>query len=288
MRRIVIAVGSVTWMLATATLGAAFTHVTEYSTNLDNYRVCAGDEPLGTCAYEDVRSPSVYHLTNGTKGTLVYTGTVAKVRIDAIELDTNHPAYPCVTQSYHCVPSSGGTCPKKCEGPRGEGTNPPCCATDAECQALACDGGPQDDRGCLAPAPAPAECRKVDDSRHWSAVFRGNDAEYECPVGVPCPFLLRGDDDSGCMVVCDFTLESAGSATSGSVNNSSVSCQTTGACWYTPAFNHVEIRDPEGNVVAIPKWGNAKIIEGFPSQSDDPAKIGDACRTEVPPPADCP
>jgi hypothetical protein len=53
------------------------------------------------------------------------------------------------------------------------------------------------------------------------------------------------------------------------------------------AFNHVEIRDPEGNVVAGPKWGNAKIIS-FPSQSDDPAKIGDACRTEVPPPADCP
>jgi hypothetical protein len=285
MRRLMIAVAGAICVLGQASSGSAVTHVSELSTNLDNYRVCAGDSPLDTCAYADVRSPSVYHLTNNTKGTVVYNGTTAKIRIDSIELDTRHPNYSCVSQSYTCSADNASPCTKKCKGPRGDLPYPSsCCATDADCQAVACNGGPQDDRACSTAN----DCLKLDDSRHWNVVLRGNENAYTCPSGPPCQFQLHGDaDGTGCMIACDFTLDVAGSPTIGSVNNNSVSCQMSGDCWYTPNFHHVEIVDPDGNVVAIPKVGNVTIYENFLS-SDDPAKFGDACRTQNPPPADCP
>ncbi len=281
MNRAMIAAASVIWMLANASTGAALTHTSDYTSNLDNYRVCTGDQPLETCGYDDVRAPSLYHLTNGTKGTVVYTGTVAKIRIDSLELDTNHPSWQCVSQSYPCVSGTCGATGKNCQAGPKQGD---CCSSNADCTALACDGGPLDDAACTAHS----KCVELDGSKNWSVVLRGNNAAYECSGGIPCSFELQGDGATGCIVACDFALDVAGSATIGSVNLNSVSCQMSGDCWYTPSFHHAEILDPDGNVLAIPSVGNAKVIQGYPSDDDDPAKIGDACRTQAPPPGDCP
>lgn len=260
----------------------AFTHVTEYGTNLDNYRYCAGADPLATCSYENTRSPSSYHLTRNSKASVSFNGTSAKLRIDSVEVDTTHPAWPCLSQSYSCGTTGGGGCQsgKVCQaGPSAS----QCCVSDADCQAVACNGGPQDDTACNTDA----SCAKIDGSKHWTVVLRGNQASFVIGQPLPLPFLLRGDDDTGCMMACDFGIEVAGSTAIGTVNSNGLACQMSGDCMAVPTFHHVEILDPDGHVLAVPAWGTAQIVEGFPMTTGDPAKTGDACLTITPKPADC-
>jgi hypothetical protein len=261
---------------------SAFNHVTDYSTNLDNYRYCSGGDPLATCSYDNTRAPSAFHLTRNSKASLSYNNGIAKLRIDSLEVDTTHKPWPCVSQSYSCGTSGGGGCQsgKVCQaGP----STASCCVTDADCGAVACNGGPQHDTACTNDA----SCEKIDGSKHWTAVFRGNQASFVTGQPLPIPFLLRGDDETGCMMACDFTIETAGSTAIGTVNSNGLTCQMSGDCMMVPTFHHVEIIDPDGQVMAIPAWGTAQIVEGFPMTKGDPAKVGDACLTVVPKPGDC-
>ena len=91
-------------MLATATLGAAFTHVTEYSTNLDNYRGLRGRRaPRHVCVRGRAITERLPPHQTAPRDLGLHRDPSPRFGIDAIELDTNHPRIPSATQSYHCV-----------------------------------------------------------------------------------------------------------------------------------------------------------------------------------------
>lgn len=141
----------------------------------------------------------------------------------------------------------------------------------ATCVAPTCTGGPRAHKKCGGVEPA---CTNVADSTGWSVVFRGNQSWAENVSGNVRPYL-QGDGDSGCMKVCDFNLNS-----SGAINGNTFSCSLSGPCSAVETFHHVEIRDPNDEIVGIPTIGNAVMnfdgAGGF--LPGDPARVGDCSR----------
>lgn len=266
----------------------AITHENDYVTNLDNYRVCDAVNPLSTCTYSATLSPSPFYLDGGTKGTLVYSSAgEVRLRIDAVKLDTNHPAWACANHDYTCGVKAGSSCPggKECvTGPKSGTTPPNCCTIDDHCDVFQCVDGPQNDVTCASNA----DCDDLDNGAPWHVVFTGN-LPGSYLTGGGWLFKLFGEANVGCRLSCPFTL--GGTATSGSINTSTsglTNCEMTGD--FTCAsvgpgdWHEVMIEDPEGNPFAIPSIGNATILTGL--SDGDPAKLGDCDR--LPKPAPCP
>lgn len=260
----------------------AITHASDYASNMGNYRTCT-DPLLETCGASEVISPSNYHLADGTKTTIIHKsdGTV-QLRIDAgaVVADTDI-SYACDDELFECVsnecaagPREDDFCnPNRCMG----GTNhfgtcttaSACpggsCTGGASCVAPVCQGGLRDGKACGGSEPA---CTSTADTIGWNVVFRGNRSERisQWPNHV---FELRGDGSAGCMKVCGFSLDG-----NGAINSNGLSCSTTGPCGALDTFHHVEILDPDDEVLAIPTVGNAEVETGTMIDGD-PARVGD-------------
>jgi hypothetical protein len=307
----------------------AVTHTTQISTNMENYRVCA-DPTLGTCTYDEIRSPSEYYIPDGNKIS-VYLKSDGKVDIksDALSIDSGLPAAACSYEDYACVasqcadgpfkakpcsyttciggPNSGGSCaaggPSACPGGFCRGN---------VCGDYTCQGGPQDNRRCLQ-AYATTDCNDFFDdhvgadylgtafpgaSQGWYVLFRGNTQalvfDYNGGVlynvdelqGATNP-PLNPNMGPGCLMKCPFGVDNTGS------NTANITCTTEGDCTSVKLFHSIEILDPQGHTMAVSALGTATITRaagtiGTQGDTGDPAKYGDACRTEHPAPADCP
>ncbi len=275
-------------VIAYSTPAHSFTHVNNYETNIGNYRTCT-DPLLETCSYAEILSPSLYYLPHGTKTSVIgkSDGTV-QVRIDSGGvLHDAGVTYPCTDETFTC---NGSTCtegPKtgtgctinRCIGGSNDGLF--CdhaslcpggsCTGGASCVAPTCQGGPRDNKECGGTQLA---CTNVANSTGWSVVMRGNYQWIENDSGNVRPHLL-GDGPSGCMKVCDFSLNS-----SGAINGYTNTCSVSGDCSGLETFHHVEIRDPNGEVVGIPTIGNAVLpwdgAGGY--LPGDPARVGDCSR----------
>lgn len=265
----------------------AINHASEYKTNMANYRTCT-DPLLDACGYVDALSPSKFYLASGTTTTVVHKddGTV-QLRIDSGGLLTDTGLnYACAEQLYPCVGGKcvgghnhGFTCtPNRCDG--GPNDEAPCngqpdcpegtCSDGSACSAFACQGGARDDLECsYAGNPA---CTSVAGTSGWSIVFRGNNAGWQY-LPPSWRFLLRGDDDDGCIKACSFALNA-----NGAINSNGLTCSTTGTCGGVEAFHYVELRDPDGEIVAIPGTGPAMIVPGYLAVEGDPAQVGDCGR----------
>jgi hypothetical protein len=77
------------------------------------------------------------------------------------------------------------------------------------------------------------------------------------------------------MKVCLFSLGSTGA-----INSAGLSCSTTGSQGYceVETFHYVELRDPDGEIVAIPTAGVARLDGDNVTVGGDPARIGDCSR----------
>ena len=283
-------------MLASALPVHAFSNVSEFTTNWDNYRYCAADadNPLETCGEADVRSPSWYHMSDGSQATLQITSSgVTKFRIDNVSLDNNvtscTSAYKvqfgsCTTTDplgVDCLanPSRPGTC----------STGESCCTT-AHCELQACKGGPHADERCTNVST----CTNIV-GEEFKIVFRGV-ANAMTPSGIfPWQYYkMNGDtiasdaDGPGCTRTCTFQL--TGSNPQINSNDMSSSCTTAGDCGGGGPINFysVDFYDPNGEIFAIPTRGTAKLQTNNYVVYGDPAKEGDYCRTQTPPPANCP
>lgn len=273
--------------MVTAHPAYAINHATEYKTNMGNYRTCT-DPLLDSCEYADTLSPSKFYLPSGTTTTVIHKddGTV-QLRIDSgglltdtgISYDCVEQLYPCV--SGHCVGghNNGFTCTaNRCHGGSNAGAtctvDSQCpggtCSDGSACSAFGCDGGPRDALECSYTGNP--TCTSVAGTSGWSVVFRGNYAAFNY-VAPSWHFFLRGDDDDGCIKACSFTLSS-----SGAINSTGLSCSTTGTCGGVEAFHYVELRDPDGEIVAIPGVGPALIVPGYLAVEGDPAQVGDCSR----------
>lgn len=268
------------------TAAHAINHTDDYETNIGNYRTCTSPL-LDSCSYADILSPSLYYFANNTKTTVIAkaNGDV-QLRIDSGSLlhDTN-VSYSCLDQTFACV---SGTCtgPKaptactvnRCIGGTNDGgvcsSSTACpggaCTGGASCVVPACQGGPRDDKECGGAHPA---CTSVANSTGWSVVFRGNQNWAESTPDGLRPYL-RGDGDSGCMKVCPFDLNGSGAINSNKLN----SCSNSGPCGGVETFHHVEIRDPQGEIVGIPTLGPALTPLDYWFQPGDPARVGDCNR----------
>src|SRR4029079_10611694 len=108
--------------------------------------ICAAD-PLGTCDFADVSSPSTYYLTNGSTATVIHAsnGNV-QVRIDANGITADDDiSYPCADTQFQCIagvctgPRSGTGCSQnRCFGGSNNGG---VCATASACPGGSCTGG---------------------------------------------------------------------------------------------------------------------------------------------------
>jgi hypothetical protein len=285
--------GILTLLVAGATLlGAplahAINHTSDYKTNMQNYRTCT-DPLLSTCAFPDVISPSKFYLAAVYTTTVIHKddGTV-QLRIDAggIATDTD-VSYPCQDEVFPCNgttctagPRQGSGCTiNRCIGGSNNGgvcsTSSACpggsCTGGASCVAPTCQGGPRDNKECAGTQPA---CTSVASTAGWSVVFRGNRTGFSFTPSPPWyHYQLKGDDSSGCMKVCPFSLDSTGA-----INSAGLTCTTSGDCGSSgpDVFHAVELRDLDDELLAIPGIGGATVdnigVEG------DPAKAGDCVR----------
>jgi hypothetical protein len=268
----------------------AINHTTDYKTNMDNYRVCT-DPTLGSCDFDEVLSPSKFYLPNGTTTTVICKddGTV-QLRIDSGGILTDEGvSYGCGDRLFPCTggfcvggPHNGSACTvNRCMGGSNDGgvcsTDTACpgggtCTGGASCVGQVCLDGPRENFSCNSPGDL--ACTNVANTSDWTVVFRGNRSS----ISYPPPYTqwhyhLYGDDDSGCMRVCSFSLGSTGA-----INSSGLSCTTTGSSCGVDSFHAVELRDPDGEIVAIPKAGAARTdVSGWPVEGD-PAVVGDCSR----------
>jgi hypothetical protein len=100
-------------------------------------------------------------------------------------------------------------------------------------------------------------------------------------------YKLLGDSTGvGCTKTCTFTLGTGNPQ----FNSSDISsnCSLAGDCSGDPNFYDVKILDPAGEILAIPTRGTAKLQTSTYVVNGDPAKEGDYCRNQSPPPANCP
>lgn len=260
----------------------AITHTSDYKTNMGNYRTCT-DPLLETCDFPEVLSPSKYYLPNNTTTTAIHKddGTV-QLRIDAggILSDAN-VTYPCEGELFECTsghcsttsPDSGKGCTiNRCYGgtnhggPCGTASACPggtCTASDA-CVWNLCQSGPRVDKKCGGVEPA---CTSVADSVGWTVVFRGNQGSAYYTSQWHARVL--GDGANGLMKVCDFELNG-----SGAVNESDLDCIGSDP----ESIHHVEILDPDGEIVAIPTIGPALLPFDTWTVEGDPARVGDCSR----------
>jgi hypothetical protein len=241
-----------------------------YETDLDNYRVCAPDEDgnvLGTCSFDDVRSPSKYYLNHDTQGSISYNGTVVKLRINDIRIDEG-TSFACENETVPCVDNICPITGAFCGGPT--------------CTAPACQGGPKDGKNCNPSSPDTV-CKNLDNVAHFGdVVFQTNYAGFELVSGFP--FKLYGDASSpgtGCTKICAFGTLNDSSPSTGKVDSNSLTCELVGDCSQEQGFHRVTVVDVEGNTLAIPSVGKAFILTiGY---EGDPAALGDACRGASPP-----
>ncbi len=298
-------------MLVVPSSAFAVSHANEIRTNMENYRICV-DPKLGTCLYDNQRSPSEYHIPDGNKVS-VYLKSDGKVdvKMDAIAIDSGL-SYACATEGYPCVggfcdggPDDGTACaPDECFGGANHGA---VCSVPSECPGgvcagdtcfdVTCQGGPLDDTRCTTAAtdcndflntvPTPDAI-----STGWEVVFRGNAETKQLVTFNNVVFniveLQGGSTDigDGCVKRCPFEVDNSGE------DLANIVCSTEGDCSGVKAFHSIEIVDPQGKTMAVPTLGTATIAGasgsiGTPADPGDPAKYGDACRTEDPPPDDC-
>lgn len=286
-RRLAAAFASGIVAIAVASAAYAINHTSDYKTNMGNYRTCT-DPLLDSCDYAETLSPSKYYLPAGTTTTVIHKddGTV-QLRIDAGGLLTDSGiSYSCVDESFRCIASACDDGPRKgnfctanrCFGGSNDGAqctvSSACpggaCTGGAACVAPTCQGGPRDNKECGGTFPA---CTNVADSTGWSVVFRGNYSAYTYQAPSGWHFHLRGDGEDGCIKACSFSLGSTGA-----INSTGLTCNTTGTCGALETFHYVEMRDPEGEIVAIPTVGPALIVNDLVAIEGDPAKVGDCSR----------
>jgi hypothetical protein len=296
-------------MVVAPSAAFAVSHTNELRVNMENYRVCV-DPKLGTCLYDDQRSPSEYHIPHGNKVS-VYIKSDGKVdiRSDTLAIDSGL-TFTCAVEGYRCVggacedgPDQGDPCSAdECFGGSNDGAP---CSVDSECPgglcagdtcfSNTCQGGPLDDTECIN---ASTDCNDFvnnltsEISTGWHVVFRGN-TEVQEIVSINNTLFhireLQGGSTSlgdGCVMTCPFAVDNAGE------DQANITCSTAGDCSNVRAFHSIELVDPAGHVVAVPTLGTATIAGatgsiGSPGDPGDPAKFGDACRTEDPPPGDC-
>lgn len=260
----------------------AINHTNEYKTNMGNYRTCT-DPVLGTCAFDEIQAPSKFYLPNNTTTTVVHEndGTV-QLRIDAggILTDTN-VTYACSGEPFSCVGNQcvggkfpGIACtPSLCIGGANHGgscTSSSACPGGActggnTCTSNVCHGGLRD--GLLCGYLGDPTCESVANSSGWSLVFRGNNGSAVFDSAWHA--IVLGDGTTGLMEVCDFTLNG-----SGAINDSDLDCEGS----LPQGVHHVEILDPDGDVVAIPTMGPALLPFDTWTVEGDPARIGDCSR----------
>ena len=280
-------------VLATASSALAISNSSEFMTNWDNYRYCGAnaDDALETCAQADVRSPSEFYLSDGVQGTLdVSTSGVVKLRIDSINMDDNIST---CSDSYkvqygNCIGANCGATPPVL-GHCSLSSSDTCC-DNTQCNLKACNGGPHQDARCNDLGPC-----TTTNGVQFKLVFRGTSNGMD-PIPGFFPwqyFKLLGDDPNdagdglGCTKTCTFTLGSGNPQFNS--NDMTSSCSTDGDCGSGgPAnFSTVEIVDYAGQVFAIPTRGTAHLLTTYVAYGD-PARVGDYCRTQNPPPANCP
>lgn len=272
-------------MLATALAASpapAINHTTDYRTNMGNYRTCT-DPLLDTCDFPEALSPSKYYLPNNTTTTVILKDdSTVQLRIDAggILSDAN-VSYPCDSTLFECLNSkcsptspdpTKGCMQNRCFG--GTNNNSPCsnssacpggtCTGGDACVWQTCQSGPRIGKVCGGSAPA---CTSVADSTGWSVVFRGNAGSGYYTNAWHSRIL--GDGEDGLMKVCTFSLGSTGA-----INSTGLTCTGTQA----EVFDYVELRDPDGEIVAIPTVGPALLPFDSWTVEGDPARVGDCSR----------
>lgn len=250
-----------------------------YEIDLQNYRACKVDADghrLSTCLGNDIRSGSKYFLAGSTQGSISVTSAgVVKARIDGLSLDDG-VSYACTYQSFHCNTTTGFCL----DGP-GAGTTT--CTTDSQCSAYACDGGPQNDKGCN-PVNPDAVCRSLASvTGIASVVFGGNELVFTSVGGVVTYKLLgdTADAENGCTKICAMNTDNLGK-----INSNALSCTVVGdgGCDGINGYHVVKVLDLDGKVVAVPGVGTATTNSGL--GLNDPVQYGDVCRGGSPP-ADC-
>jgi hypothetical protein len=284
-------------MLASAMPAHAISHSSEFISNWDNYRTCATTpaDPLETCAQADVRSPSEYYIPDGVQGTLNVTSAgVVKFRIDTISLDDDVASCDNdhKVQYGSCFHSGGVDCfasPPRIGTCTLSGTDQ--CCNDAACLLPGCDGGPHQDARCTSVST----CKSTAGAT-FKLVFRGvGNSLTTIPGFFPWQYYkMLGDDPTdandgvGCTKTCSFTLASGNPQYNSSDMTSS--CTTDGDCGSggPTNFSTVEIIGPDEEVLAIPTRGTAKLQTNPYVVYGDPAQVGDYCRTQGSPPANCP
>ena len=270
-------VAAFAFALAVGNTASAAPLNSHYETDLDNYRVCKPDEDgnvLGTCVAADVRSPSRYYLAHETQGSITFTGSVVKLRIDDIRIDDG-TSFACQNETVDC---ESNVCPITgafCGGPT--------------CTAPACQGGPKDGKNCNTLSPDTV-CKNLDNVTHFGDVVFHSSYAGAHLVNGNWAFKLFGDASSpatGCTKVCAFGTLNDASPSTAKVDSNSLSCQVVGDCnQQIQGYQRVTVVDGDGNILAIPSYGEA-FIQTFITTGGDPAKVGDACRGGSPP-ADCP
>lgn len=279
----------------------AINHTTDYETNIQNYRYCDAD-PLGSCRYEDVISPSAYYLEDGKTITVVYAddGDVG-LKIDAgtIKMDTD-VTHACSDQQFECsVPAPfSGTCsnapsPKQTTVCNGTGTyrcdggiydgqvctsSSQCtggeCVHAAACIFKACQSGPQVGKFC-GTGGGGVSCTSTNNQTGFKLRIIGNETGAEVDFGFAY-YLLRGNGETGggCIMECPVNLGSDGSVNTADLAN----CTMSGDCLNSPieAIHSVQLIDPDGKILGIPGVGPNVIFNS--AQQADPAKAGDCVR----------
>lgn len=279
---------------AVASAGSAYaiSHVSDYKTNLQNYRACSIDE-LGTCDYGEVVSPSKYHLNNGATFTVIYENdNDVQVRFDAetisLDSDTN---YTCANELYNCAGSAcsglpagapAGTCGIKdrCWGGTNHGglCSAGCpggaCTASSTCYRETCQTGPRDGKYCGSGALL---CNSTAGYQNFKLIFAGNKSgvQYVFPPG-NIQYQLEGNGAEGCRKTCTFSL---GTTSDSTINTSNLSgCVDSGDCSTSPleAIHSVYLLDPDGEVLAVPGIGPATLSPT--AANGDPVKNGDCNR----------
>jgi hypothetical protein len=279
--------------IATASPVWALTNTSEFMTNWDNYRYCAANsaDALETCAQADVRSPSEFYIPDGIQGTLdVSTSGVVKLRMDLISMDQNistcDSSYKlqygnCINANCGATPPVLGTCSLSPSD---------ACCDNTQCYLQACNGGVRQDTRCNDLGPCTSTSGLT-----FKVVFRGTgNGQEPIPGFFPWQYYkllgdspTNGSDGLGCTRTCTFTLGSSNPQ----FNNNDItsSCSALGDCGSggPTNFSTVEIVGPDNEVLAIPTRGTAHLAGPYVAYGD-PAKVGDYCRTQNPPPSNCP
>ncbi len=255
-----------------------------YEIDLENYRACkidANGHRLSTCTGDDVRSASKYYLSTGTQGSISVTNAgVVKARIDGLAMDTG-VSFPCPYQTDFDCNEGAGVC---ATGPGSSSVPKWNCLDDDDCDAYACDGGPQNDRACN-PVNPDATCRSLANVTGVATVVFGGNQHAIAWIGGAATFKLigdAGDAENGCTKICTMDTDATGK-----VDSNGLSCSVTGdaGCSTVEPYHVVKVFDMDGKVVAVPGVGAAFVM---PSAFgvNDPVRYGDVCRGGSPP-ADC-